>query len=206
MINTYGHILNIAQACIPDHSWIPWRFEQRLPNGFWADPSNQTAYFNWLYKDHLRLKHLSEFYSVNLENVVRETGAVSLVQHCHPWPVAALRATFPNHNWLPWRFKKIPNGYWGDEGNVREFLQWLADAQGFPPLKHGHPAPLQWYSLTCNQLAQEGAASLVIASSYSVADIVCGAFPKVIWERWRFERQAKATLFANESPSHAENR
>jgi hypothetical protein len=200
MVQFYGHVLTVAKACAPDHAWIPWKFD-RLPNGFWADTANQIAYFSWLSREHLHLKHLSEFYSINLETTARETGALAIIRYCHPWPIAGLKSAFPNHRWLPWRFKKIPNGHWNDDSNVREFLLWVAECLGFErELRDEHPAPAQWYSLTCAQLIQQGGASLVVAHNYRLSDIVRRAFPRVVWEGWRFERQANSAMFGKDSP------
>jgi hypothetical protein len=35
-----------------------------------------------------------------------------------------LRAIYPEHEWLPWRFKLQPAGFWESAQNRRNFLDW----------------------------------------------------------------------------------
>ncbi len=35
-----------------------------------------------------------------------------------------LSAHFPDYDWLPWKFPAVPNKYWQDSKNQRNFLLW----------------------------------------------------------------------------------
>jgi hypothetical protein len=41
-------------------------------------------------------------------------------------PYQLLRAVYPDFEWLPWKFDKCPQNYWGDVKNQRKFLDWAA--------------------------------------------------------------------------------
>ena len=33
--------------------------------------------------------------------------------------------SYPNYDWLPWKFKHISRGFWNDEKNVQNYMKWL---------------------------------------------------------------------------------
>ena len=34
---------------------------------------------------------------------------------------------FSNYKWLPWKFNQTPKGYWKDENNIKEYMNWLSE-------------------------------------------------------------------------------
>jgi hypothetical protein len=36
-----------------------------------------------------------------------------------------LRAIYPEHRWLPWRFPRIDKGFWDSPANRKEYFDWL---------------------------------------------------------------------------------
>ena len=38
---------------------------------------------------------------------------------------------FHEKEWLPWKFETVPNGFWNDKNNQRNFLEWLGNELGF---------------------------------------------------------------------------
>lgn len=196
MLSKYGSTLAIASASAPFHNWLPWRFP-RVPNGFWASMSNQAQYFQWVYKEHLKLQNLSDFYEVNLEQVVRDTGAATILAHCNPWPISGLKLAFPKHDWHAWKFKKLPKGFWSDDDHVRDFVKAVGAELGLPGIgaNAGGSPPAAWYDITCQELEKAGGGSLVVLHNYKLLAILLRAFPEVKWEGWRFEKQSKGSFF-----------
>jgi hypothetical protein len=37
-----------------------------------------------------------------------------------------LSTLYPEHNWLPWKFDRVPNRFWEDQINQRKFIEWLS--------------------------------------------------------------------------------
>ena len=35
-----------------------------------------------------------------------------------------LSAIYPDFDWLPWRFKTVPNKYWENMDNCKKFMEW----------------------------------------------------------------------------------
>jgi hypothetical protein len=40
--------------------------------------------------------------------------------------IKLLTATFPNYEWLPWKFQSSPRDFWTDVNNQRKFMEWAA--------------------------------------------------------------------------------
>ena len=38
-----------------------------------------------------------------------------------------VKTVYPNYKWLPWKFIQAPKGYWNDENNVKEYMNWLSE-------------------------------------------------------------------------------
>jgi len=55
-----------------------------------------------------------------------------------PWK--ALSAAYPEHNFLPWRFKQVPKQYWKDIDNIKSFLSWMSERLGYTRLE-------DWYNV-----------------------------------------------------------
>ena len=37
-----------------------------------------------------------------------------------------LAQAYPEYNWLPWKFSRLPLNYWGDVNNLKKYLEWAA--------------------------------------------------------------------------------
>ena len=36
-----------------------------------------------------------------------------------------ITSSYPNYQWLPWKFNQIPKGFWNDKNNVILYINWL---------------------------------------------------------------------------------
>ena len=41
-------------------------------------------------------------------------------------PSQLLASVYPSYSWLPWRFGKCPQNFWGEISNQRKFLDWAS--------------------------------------------------------------------------------
>ena len=37
-----------------------------------------------------------------------------------------LKSIYPEYDWLPWKFKQVPKGYWDDIANHHKFIEWAS--------------------------------------------------------------------------------
>jgi hypothetical protein len=54
--------------------------------------------------------------------------------------ISALRAVYPDHEWLPWKFNTVGPGFWKDMNTQREYLNWASRSLGIE--KHE-----DWYNI-----------------------------------------------------------
>jgi hypothetical protein len=64
----------------------------------------------------------------------------SLLEKYHGSLYMMLSSIYPEYDWLPWKFEKTPQNYWGDTENQRKYLDWAATQLGIKD-------PSDWYSV-----------------------------------------------------------
>ena len=37
-----------------------------------------------------------------------------------------ITSIFNEKKWLPWKFNCVPDGFWSDENNIRNYMNWLS--------------------------------------------------------------------------------
>jgi hypothetical protein len=96
----------------------------------------------------------------------------------------ALRAAFPHHQFLPWKFPVTPSGFWSSLDNQKWFFTWLAkDILQFPPSNLD-----RWYSVSATTVKRHGGSGL-LRRYYNGSHIAAlkSVFPEHNWLDWRFE-------------------
>ena len=38
-----------------------------------------------------------------------------------------IKSVYPNYKWLPWKFTQTYKGYWNNENNIKEYMNWLSE-------------------------------------------------------------------------------
>ena len=60
-----------------------------------------------------------------------EFGCLSMLKTCYNGTVPLLfENVFPEHEWLPWKFTRVPKNYWQNEKNIRKFMSWAEKELG----------------------------------------------------------------------------
>jgi len=49
--------------------------------------------------------------------------------------VKVLSSVYPTHHWLPWRFAKLPTGWWKLQNNQLQFVEWVRKQSGYEALE-----------------------------------------------------------------------
>ena len=52
-----------------------------------------------------------------------------------------ITSIYSNYNWLPWKFKQVPKGYWNDENNIKQYMNWLSDKLNIKTME-------DWYNVS----------------------------------------------------------
>eukprot|EP01122_Echinamoeba_exundans_P005105 TRINITY_DN15281_c0_g1_i1.p1 TRINITY_DN15281_c0_g1~~TRINITY_DN15281_c0_g1_i1.p1 ORF type:complete len:579 (-),score=58.97 TRINITY_DN15281_c0_g1_i1:528-2264(-) len=161
-----------------------WVSQDRLPVGFWNDMKNQRRFFDWAAHLYGIQKH-SDWYTVNVDDFLKKTGAGSLLRSKYNSSMAAAcRAVYPEHQWHEWLFSKVSKGFWKDATNIRRYLDWLAPVIGVRKME-------DWYSVGISQLVSNHGDHLVATTRKSnpeggtMVSILRLAFPEHEWLDWK---------------------
>ena len=52
-----------------------------------------------------------------------------------------MKNVYPNYKWLPWKFKQTSNGFWKEENNIKEYMNWLSEQLNIKTME-------DWYKVT----------------------------------------------------------
>src|SRR5690349_2552744 len=67
------------------------------------------TYFDWL-GIQLGYKSMDDWYKLTMDELRKHNGSKFLSNYSSPAEI--LQKIYPQHNWMIWRFKDIPKGYW----------------------------------------------------------------------------------------------
>jgi len=143
------------------------------PDEYWADPKNQRDFLDNIAKQ-LKIAKWEDWYQVGIKDIEDNGGRV-LLKRYNDSIIAALLANYPEHPWQIWLFRKVPNGFWDDHGNVREVLHWIEKQLGLE-------TPEDWYGVTSSQISAMGCFMLLnkYGGFYEMLKIF---YPDYNWEK-----------------------
>jgi hypothetical protein len=72
----------------------------------------------------LQLKSWQDWYNVSPEKF-KQFGGRKIYYHYRRSIISALTTLHPEHNWLIWKFRTVPQGYWQVAANQRKYMEWL---------------------------------------------------------------------------------
>lgn len=73
-------------------------------------------------------------------------------------PLKALQVAFPEHHFLPWKFKHAPSNFWKNRENVTQAMQWVAEQLKFKSME-------DWYRVDLQTLQKLGGMIIISFSS-----------------------------------------
>lgn len=199
-------LFEILSAAFPEHQWCWWRFD-RVPTAAAASPQLQKQFLRHLAAK-MSLPDLSttnidlvDWYKLRMDDI-QMAGASTLLKE-YRWSVSQLLITlYPHQPWLPWRFERVPPGWWEKPANRLHFFTWLASELNLPlpdaipcPRDELVAAPDVWYRVDRNKVRQLGGATL-LARCYgdSLPIALISVFPSWKWNVWKFPQAPKAAL------------
>jgi hypothetical protein len=145
----------------------------------WANIHHSEQFFQHLSK-RLSLNNLDEFYRITKEDIRRNGGSSALEKFYEGSLKKALISVYPQHLWCSWKFTDwLPNGYWKNEANVKEFLDWLGQHLNF---KHMD----DWYQITRKDIEQNGGNNLLYSFKNSPRILLTSIYPNHTWISWKF--------------------
>ena len=120
--------------------------------GYWSDLSNQRTFMQWVAKE-LNIKEMSDWYKVSTQvyymffylliefQDFQKLCKGLFANNYSSSPYKLLSSVFPEYDWLPWKFSRVPKGFWPELANQRKFVEWAAKQLNVKQMS-------DWYSIT----------------------------------------------------------
>src|SRR5689334_7486762 len=109
---------------------------------------NHKKFFDRLAK-RLGYYSLDDWYNITLEDIQRYGGAIRIHDYFNNSPSKALLTVYPEHNWMPWKFRMSPRGFWEKSEHHLQFFNWLGEQLGYHSLD-------DWYNVTQEDIHRHG--------------------------------------------------
>ena len=123
LISHYGGMAELLSFFYPDHHWKPWKFG--VSKEYFSIPSNQRNFMDWASKK-LDVQTKQDWYSIKTSEI-RAIGGSAILDYFHGSMFSLLLAIYPEYEWQPWRFNKVPNNYWKDLDHQKKYIAWLTE-------------------------------------------------------------------------------
>jgi hypothetical protein len=160
----HGSYLLCLQSIYPEIDWSTSK-----------EYSNYRSYFQWLYKI-LNLTSYDDWYNVSKEDVIRNGFPMEERESLYKY----LSISYPEIEWLPWRFSRVPDGYWDYLENRIRFFLWICNELRIKSIS-------DWYGIQEGELERRGGRYLM--RKYYNSNIyraLIDLFPNVSWDEDRF--------------------
>lgn len=170
-----GSLRRALRSIYPEHTWLDWRFG-RLDPSWLNNPTNAAQCIEWLGKQ-LGVHSMEDWYSISLEDVRKHSKTFRFVGGQH-LPISAVVAlAYPNHPWLPWKFRTgVPDGFWMRMENQRLFCDWASKQLGIN-------SDSDWLRITSSDFLPLGGYTLI--NNYylgSIQALVRAVYPTRNWD------------------------
>lgn len=124
-----GSVLPALRELHPNYDWKPWLMET-APQGFWIDRKNRQEFVIWLGKQ-LKYRKPEDWYDITSDDFIRHGGMTMLMTWAGNSPTRAVIENLPEGSWQPWRFSRVPRGYWKKLENRKVFMRALGQSLNF---------------------------------------------------------------------------
>eukprot|EP00026_Physarum_polycephalum_P007396 Phypoly_transcript_07456.p1 GENE.Phypoly_transcript_07456~~Phypoly_transcript_07456.p1 ORF type:complete len:448 (+),score=49.37 Phypoly_transcript_07456:69-1412(+) len=176
LISKYGSIHKLLSSVLGGE-WQAWRFTQVSP-GFWADLENCLSFMKSLGTS-LGYQKMEDWYGITEKEIAKHGGA-TLLHKFGDSPSDLVRHVFSDHEWLVWKFKKLPQAFFRSKPSLLEYFKYLE--------KQLHIEEVDdWYRVSLRQIAAHGSVSFAkhYGGLYGALSLV---YPQHVWHRTKTEK------------------
>jgi len=158
----------------------PWLYDgRRVADGHWNSKKNRLDYLRWL-ESQLNYSKPEDWYNITHSDFVNYKGD-SIYRHVYNQDrMRIVSEIYPEVDWKPWLFKRMPLNTWSDPLVVREYLDWIFEQEGFSDYA-------DWYSIKRKDLNKYPGSTIFnnkFGGSHRVA--IKEHYPEYDWKDWLF--------------------
>jgi hypothetical protein len=155
---------------MPGEDWKEWLFPHP-PKHFWENKINRVNFLKW-FGDEFELKKPEDWYDVDVKLII-EMGGRGILRNSGLHEI--VHEIYPDHEWLPWLFSGVPNGYWLNGENLNYFFDHFCK-------KENIKKPEDLYRITHDMVYEHKGAGWLDAFEGSVIKMALHFFPEYDWD------------------------
>jgi len=125
---------------------------------------------------------LTPWYRVPNRTVI-ERGGSGLLDRYGGSLATLLAAIYPQHDWDPLRFRRVPANYWASVANQKRFLDRLGSELGI-----GVSELSKWYQVPRRVIVDRGGGRILDLYQDSIPAMLSAVYPHFSWDPLAFER------------------
>lgn len=164
------------QTIYPEHHWDAQMFKQ-------VRAGRHKAFFDRLGVQ-LGHKCMDDWYKVTLRDIQRLGGEGLISEYYKNSPSRALLNVYPQHNWMLWKSKQVPAGYWdkliNDQQEGTRIIKWLAEQMSFRSLD-------DWYRVSSQKVRKW----INVRTSHQLVTMLQRAYPVHKWNSVQLQKIGK---------------
>jgi hypothetical protein len=169
------------------HSWLPWKFSERVRAGYWNELHHQRKFLNWLGLQ-LDFDHMDDWYKVTQKQIINNGGSGLLFKY-NDSPSKLITSVFHDYPWDESRFTRrniIFAGHWDSADNRIAFLDRLGKSLGFNHME-------DWYGITKKEIKKNGGSSLLEKYGGEPSKLVMSLYQNHCWNSSKFCTNSRIT-------------
>jgi hypothetical protein len=103
-----------------------------------------------------------------------------------------IKSIYPNYDWKPWLFSRVPRLFWYDINNQKEYLKWIAKNLNIQTLE-------DWYKISSIDIVNNKGRGLINYYKGSFFKLLKTVYPDYNWKPWLFNNSPKSYWNKNDS-------
>jgi len=173
-----GRPSEMLRSLLPEYDWCEWLFPV-APKTFWDSVENQRRFIEWLGGE-MGVRRWQDWYRVT-ERDFKRHGGDSLLTRYNYSLLVIFSSLFPEHDWKPWLFTRVPANYWKRPENRRLYMRWLGEQLGYRKTE-------DWYRVAHRDVEQHQGTTLLSNRHFgSIPALLADAFPEYPWDLRQFK-------------------
>ncbi len=174
----FRQVNDIIMECFPDHIFYEWKFKY-ITKEWWLLEENKIKFLRWLEKE-MGWTKPEDWYNISKKILSLNYGHFFTNNYnCLVTP----SILYPNYEFLPWKFKNVPKGWWNNINNITFFLKWLEKELGWSK-------PEDWYNITVDILCSNYGRTLL--HTYNINDL-----PSILYPNFSFKEECFKNVTRN---------
>lgn len=169
------NLLDFLDQYFEDES-LQWWFMQKVPEGTWNDHRRVRQYMTWL-ASVLDFLKPEDWYQVTAQDFKDNSGGSILT--VYPTIIEIVQILHPTLK--PWYFHTLPNSFWQEKVNHREFLLFLAESEQIETVE-------DWYNNAKQETFKKYKGLSLLKEYGNIYECLSQNFPELSFDFWKFPK------------------